>query len=44
MAYVEEGEGAPTWEEFPADGREIFSAFRSAAGEELILDKLARAQ
>lgn len=28
-----------TWEEFPADGRELFQAFRWEVGEELILDK-----
>lgn len=28
-----------TWEQFPEAGREIFQAFRSEAGEDLILDK-----
>ena len=39
IAYMEAIVRPLTWEEFPADGREIFQAFRSPAGEELILDK-----
>ena len=39
IAYMEAIVRPLTWEEFPADGREIFQAFRSEAGEDLILDK-----
>jgi haloalkane dehalogenase len=39
IAYMEAIVRPLTWEEFPADGREIFQAFRSPAGEELILQK-----
>ena len=39
IAYMEAIVRPLSWEEFPADGRDIFQAFRSPAGEELILDK-----
>lgn len=39
IAYTEAIVRPMTWEEFPADGREIFQAFRSEVGEELVLDK-----
>ncbi len=39
IAYMEAIVRPLTWEEFPANGREIFQAFRSPAGEELVLDK-----
>lgn len=39
IAYMEAIVRPLTWEEFPEAGREIFQAFRSAAGEDLILDK-----
>ncbi len=39
IAYMEAIVRPLTWEEFPADGRDIFQAFRSPAGEELILEK-----
>lgn len=39
IAYMEAIVRPLTWDEFPADGREIFQAFRSEAGEDLILAK-----
>ena len=39
IAYMEAIVRPLTWEEFPANGRDVFQAFRSEAGEELILDK-----
>jgi haloalkane dehalogenase len=39
IAYMEAIVRPLTWAEFPDDGREIFQAFRSDAGEALILDK-----
>ena len=39
IAYMEAIVRPLTWEEFPEAGREIFQAFRSEAGEDLILDK-----
>ena len=39
IAYMEAIVRPLTWEEFPENGREIFQAFRSEAGEDLILDK-----
>jgi haloalkane dehalogenase len=39
IAYMEAIVRPLTWDEFPESGREIFSAFRSEAGEQLILDK-----
>jgi haloalkane dehalogenase len=39
IAYTEAIVRPLTWQEFPEDGREIFQAFRSPAGEELILAK-----
>ena len=39
IAYMEAIVRPLTWAEFPDDGRDIFQAFRSDAGETLILDK-----
>lgn len=39
IAYMEAIVRPLTWDEFPADGREVFQAFRSDAGEDLVLDK-----
>lgn len=39
IAYMEAIVRPLTWEEFPENGREVFQAFRSEAGEDLILDK-----
>ncbi len=39
IAYMEAIVRPLTWEEFPDDGRPVFQAFRSDAGEKLILDK-----
>ena len=39
IAYMEAIVRPLTWAEFPDEGREIFQAFRSDAGEDLILDK-----
>jgi haloalkane dehalogenase len=39
IAYTEAIVRPLTWQEFPEDAREIFQAFRSPAGEELILAK-----
>ncbi len=39
MAYTEAIVRPLTWDEFPADGRDVFQAFRSDVGEALILDK-----
>jgi haloalkane dehalogenase len=39
IAYMEAIVRPLTWAEFPDAGREIFQAFRSPAGEELILEK-----
>jgi haloalkane dehalogenase len=39
IAYMEAIVRPLTWDEFPDDGREIFQAFRSDAGEDLILAK-----
>ena len=39
IAYMEAIVRPLTWQEFPADGRGIFQAFRSPAGEDLVLQK-----
>ena len=39
IAYMEAIVRPLTWEEFPEAGREIFQAFRSEAGEKLILEQ-----
>jgi len=39
IAYIEAWVRPITWDEFPEVGRPIFQAFRSDAGEELVLEK-----
>lgn len=39
IAYMEAIVKPVTWEEWPEDAREIFRAFRSDAGEEMVLEK-----
>jgi len=39
IAYMEAVVAPVTWDDWPEDGRQIFQAFRSPAGDELILQK-----